>query len=388
MRRTTPLVIALALVAALLLAGCASGLLLPDGRVLFMDMVGKVYDPATGRVTNAARPGSIRVFHSASLLQDGRVLVVGGLEDDVTLATAEIYDPVTDAWSPTGRLASPRALHVSVVLKDGRVLVTGGTSDGDRLALTAADGSPLPFERYDPETGTFDVVAVPLTPRVLHTASLLTDGRVLLAGGVTTERPIAAVEIHDPVTGTSTSTGPLTMPRAWHTATVLADGRVLFVGGTGTSVRMDGPDTEDITGLATEILDPATGTFTEAGRLGTPRTGHAATLLQDGRVLITGGLAAGGEQFLVSAEIIDPATGVSTPTGDMTAPKALHAAVLLPDGRVVVSGWDSTGAGGPAELRQADPFASADVYDPVSGTFTALEVDALPLPLWSPPPDR
>jgi hypothetical protein len=146
--------------------------------------------------------------------------------------------------------------------------------------------------------------------------------------------------------GIFTATGPSTVPRSGHTATLLADGKVLIAGGWT-------PEGTGSTGGAVssaELYDPSTGTFSRTGSMTTNRQGHTATLLADGRVLI-----AGGANFAASAELYEPATGTFTATGAMLKPRSGHVAALLPNGKVLV-------AGGGVE-------ASAEIYDPISGTF-------------------
>ncbi|MBP1705894.1 MAG: Branched-chain amino acid transporter, amino acid-binding protein, partial [Chloroflexi bacterium] len=198
------------------------------------------------------------------------------------------------------------------------------------------------------------------TARGAHTATLLPDGRVLVAGGASTAGEeglgglLAGAETYDPASGTFVGTGPLATARAGATATLLSDGRVLVAAG------FDVPRPGAVSTLrAAEIYDPASGTFGPTGSLVTARYLHTATLLPDGRVLITGGFdpEAG---YLASAEIYDPANGTFVGTGPLTAGRYGHTATLLPDGRVLVAGGFDRGAG---------YLASAEIFDPVSGTF-------------------
>ena len=182
-----------------------------------------------------------------------------------------------------------------------------------------------------------------------HTATLLLDGRVLVAGGGDETSNWTSAELYDPTSQTFTATGGMTVARSTHTATLLANstlpnyGKVL-VAGAGYSTA--------------ELFDPAAGTFTATGSMIEPRTGQTATLLQNGRVLMAGGLAGTGSA-LGSAELYDPVSGTFMATGSMTAARTGHTATLLPDGRVLIAGGDGSGV------------ASAELYDPVSGTFTA-----------------
>ncbi|OGN85993.1 MAG: hypothetical protein A2X23_06310 [Chloroflexi bacterium GWC2_73_18] len=299
-----------------------------------------------------------RQIHTATLLADGRVLVAGGYEaGNITLASADLYDPATDTFSATGSLAAARGSHTATLLSDGRVLVAGGGpaswSVGDAF-LTSA-------ELYDPTTGTFSPTGSVTAARGFHTATLLADGRVLITGGhpaawSATGPFIASAELYDPTTGTFSPTGSMTVGRESHAATLLADGRVLITGGvTNTAPSL----------ASAELYDPTTGTFSPTGSLATARDLHTATLLSGGRVLVAGGLARGrayadDPQFLALAELYDPAGSFSA-TGPMTERRARQMATLLADGRVLVTG----GSG-----DFAAPLASAELFDPATGTFS------------------
>ena len=207
------------------------------------------------------------------------------------------------------------------------VLLLGVASHG-AIALAQSQGAFTP---------TGDMT----TQRQGHTATLLTNGKVLIAGG----SAILSAELYDPLTGTFALTGSMTTPRAGHTATLLPDGKVLIAGGS-------------VSGSA-ELYDPSTGTFTATGAMTTPRGGHTATLLNTGKVLITGGdstAATGG-----TAELYDPLTGAFTRTGSLAAARAGYVSVLLPNGRVLIQG---------GEVCDDNVEPNPELYDPVSGQFT------------------
>ena len=316
--------------------------------------------------TAAATPGATiqtgrlvvgRHIQTATRLVDGRVLVAGGYDaGDVALASVDRYDPTTGAFSRTGPLAVARGYDTATRLSDGRVLIAGGNPhqwqfDGPFLASA---------ELYDPTTSTFRPTGSLATARNLHTATLLVDGRVLIAGGNDAEaHSLASAELYDPKTGTFTPTGSLATARGFHIATRLSDGRVLIAG--GTSVGWNGPPFLN----SAEIYDPKTGRFAATRPMAVARGSHTATLLADGRVLITGGTDI-GTRSLASAELYDPKTGRFAATGSMAAARTFFEATLLADGRVLVTGGDPAGWG------YDGPFlASAEIYDPKTGTFAA-----------------
>jgi hypothetical protein len=216
---------------------------------------------------------------------------------------------------------------------------------------------------YAQSPGTFTATGSMTTPRFLHTATLLADGRVLIAGGDILDgtgvfKTLSSAEIYDPGTGAFTATGNMTTPRDEHTATLLPDGKVLIAGGGVTNAT---GSLADPTLIGAELYDPDTGTFSATGNLTTPRAIHTATLLNNGTVLIAGGLQQPADVFLASAELYDPSTGVFTATGNMTGPWA-DTATLLANGKVLITRDD---------LVTPLYVSSADLYDPSTGTFTS-----------------
>jgi Kelch motif/Galactose oxidase, central domain len=311
------------------------------------------YDPRTGVFSQTGSMLNARGSHTATLLPDGDVLVAGGGSASWTdatgsfLASAELYNPTTGTWTATGSMSTARESHTATLLPDGRVLIAGGEDRWDHAVASA--------EIYNPKTGTFSATGSMATPRAWHTAALLSDGRVLIAGGNagtwSYSGPfLASAEIYNPKTGTFSPTGPMATPRAWHTATRLADGRVLVAGGENARTDL----------ASAEIYNPKTGTFSPTGSMTVGRVYHAAALLSDGRVLVEGGGSDySGGKFLASAELYNPKTGTWTATGSMADQRNLLTATLLTDGRVLVAG----GFGAQA------PLASAEIYDPKTGTF-------------------
>jgi len=221
--------------------------------------------------------------------------------------------------------------------------------------------SPDPFGRgTDKASTSSDATPSPMTTaRAEHTATLLPNGKVLVAGGIDASgHAVSSAELYDPTTGIWTATGNMTMARWQHTATLLPDGKVLVVGGIDTTAS-------NTTVLSSaELYDPHTGRWTATGSMHNARGSHAAALLSTGRVLVIGGWC-NKEQtcILNSAELYDPHTGLWTPTRAMETARAVLTATPLADGRVLVAGGDST-------CCQYTAFASAELYDPRIGSWS------------------
>jgi Galactose oxidase, central domain/Kelch motif len=299
-----------------------------------------------------------RSLHTATTLADARILIAGGYFDNVPISSADLYDPKTGTFTATGPMTTARGFDTATRLADGRVLVAGGNPGNWDFAGELINSAEL----YDPNTGTFSPTGSMTTARDVHTATLLLDGRVLVTGGDDTyPHPVASAELYDPKTGTFSPTGSMTTVRDWHTATLLADGRVLVAGGTALGMQ------SGTSFLASaEVYDPKTGRFTATGSMSAARASHVATLLPDGRVLVTGGQHEDSGASLASAELYNPKTGKFTSTGPMTAARTFHDATVLADGRVLVTGGDLDGWG-----YSGHYLASAEIFDPKTGTFTA-----------------
>jgi hypothetical protein len=282
-----------------------------------------------------------RDLHTATLLNDGRVLITGGTTGiqvfvGPRLASSELYDPVSSVFTASGSMSTTREFHTATILPNGKVLIAGG-------------GGPGPSEElYDPATGGFSVTGTMISARAQHTATLLPSGQVLITGGDTTIAATTA-ELYDPTTGVFSSTGSMSVPRNGHTATLLNDGRVLIAGGEGTTVA--------------ETYDPATGTFSNAGNLTTERSYHQATLLNGGKVLLTGGHRNNPQPSasLASAELYDPVNGTFTATSPMSSPREFHTAAALLNGQVLIAGG--------ADGTTFSFLASIEKFDPATGTL-------------------
>ena len=278
-----------------------------------------------------------RISHTATLLPNGKVLIVGGntctanVCSGTLLATAELFDPATESFSPTGSMSKGRTGHTATLLNDGTVLVTGGLNPGGAADSTA--------EVYNPATGSFTLVGNMVEGRDAHTASLLGDGRVLIAGGSGGDLndfgfySLATADIYDPPTHSFSPAGEMPDEAAFHTASVLLDGRVLVAGGE----RNSGPGR----GGNVAIFDPPSNSFSAGVSMPSARAQHTATTLNDGRVLITGGVE---EQYLApplildTAVVFDPVTSTYSPQLTMREPRKDHSATLLLDGKVLVVG--------------------------------------------------
>lgn len=303
---------------------------------------------------------SARAGHSATLLGDGRVLIVGGRGGTgAELASAELFDPAIDGFVATGSLLVPRRGHVAVRLVDGRALILGGEIPGGEGALKT-------IEAYSPSAGTFSVAGSLALARSGFAATLLADGTVLVTGGRVGYEQVDSAEIFDPVTGASTLLAAhMTVTRAGHSAVVLVGGRVLIYGGRDPRSSGGGGRTE------AEIYDPLSRSFVAAAPTVSTRSVTAAVLLQDGRVLISGGDIGGAAELtpMASAEVFNPGTSTFTGTGAPLTARAYHTATLLPGGDVVI-------AGGLAQKGVV--LNSAERWSPGTGAFTATATMSTP----------
>ncbi|WP_437967716.1 kelch repeat-containing protein [Sorangium sp. So ce260] len=278
-----------------------------------------------------------RVRHTATLLPSGQVLVVGGEGPGIYHSSAELYDD-PDRWTPTTWMERPRSGHTATLLPSGQVLVVGGY-EGFDFPKPAARGAEL----YDPLSETWIYTARMKYSRVGHTATLLPNGKVLVAGGSNGDTVIARAELYDPEKDTWTFTTRMQAARDGHTATRLSDGKVLIAG----------------KGTPTELYDPERDRFTSTGPMHVARSGHTATLLPGGEVLVAGGYDSRLDP-LDSAELYDPETGAWAVTSIMSSARSCPAAALLPSGQVLMTG----GAIGARRLY------SAELYDPETGAWT------------------
>lgn len=322
--------------------------------VLAAGQTPKAAAQSPGTFTATANMTTGRYFHTATLLADGRVLIAGGNSIDARTgafkaeSSAELYDPHTGAFKATGNMTTPRTRHTAMLLPDGRVLIAGGgRTDAYADALSSA-------ELYDPGTGTFSATGEMATARLSPTATLLNNGKVLVVAWCYTSTgfgcfPVDA-ELYDPDTGTFAATGN----RNWEgadTATLLPNGKVLITRGY--------PPAEPYVSWA-ELYDPSTGAFTATGYATTNHSVPTAVLLMNGKVLLAGGDIGDGDGGSFIAERYDPTTGAFSRTGNMTVGREQHTETLLPDGSVLFAGGHLV----------IDLAASAEIYDPIQGAFT------------------
>ena len=309
---------------------------------------------------------SARDLHTATILEDGTVLVVGGAGPGGAVALADRYLPADGTFVPAGALRTPRIAHGAAPVPGGRVLVGGGWDPGS--PGTGFDPALRSTEIWDPSRSAFTPGPDMVFPRRHATFTALPDGRVFVAGGIqlrgTGFGASPNTEVYDPRSSTFVE-GPrmvAALGRWLHTATLLEDGRVLLVGGRdnncGTSCAYASLGTA-------EIYDPVTARFAATGSLRVSRFGHTATRLADGRVLVLGGttsedLGVPSDQ-VTSAEAWDPATGEFSPAGSTLEGRSFAALADLNDDTVLlVSGYD----------LYDSPVATTEIFDPRTGAST------------------
>lgn len=295
---------------------------------------------SVGSWSEAPGPQIARSGHIAVRLKDGRILVAGGRNAHGILDSAEIFDPSDDTWTPSGRMVEARTSPQAVLLNDGRVLVTGGSQE-----------SPISSaEIFDPASGAWSTVPEMSSARVAHISTLLGDGRVLVAGGWTGRRAADSVrseaEMFDPEAGTWSPAPDLPAPRLRHAAVSLENGRVLVTGGLSSARGRT-------SNLSSALLfDPDSENWTEVASMKTARARHTMTALAGGKVLVSGGGATGEELY-------DPDADEWMSAGAMNVARESHTATALSDGRLLVSGGTS----------RREQLAFAEVFDPEAGEW-------------------
>jgi N-acetylneuraminic acid mutarotase len=330
---------------------------LPGGKVLVAGgsygsspyKSAELYDPSSGVWNPTGNLVNPRTDHTAVLLPNGKVLAAGGFHG-TGLASSELYDPASELWTATGDLAAPRYSHTATLLASGKVVVAGGENASGLLAAA---------ELYEPATGTWTATGSLVTPRKFHTATALPNGQMVIAGGWdATGHAVGSTELYDPTSNTWRAVGDLVTPRANHGAALLPDGRILAAGG------------RDAAGLlaAAEVYDPATALWLPTRDLYEPRAFQTATALVSGKVLMADGMVAAQSRdsgLHASGEVYDPASGTWTTAGPLAQGRTGHTASLLPTGQVLLTGGDSGAGAGTAELYDAglgfDPARQAQL---------------------------
>ncbi len=319
---------------------------------------------ATGSLTTG------RTNHTATLLADGRVAVIGGEDYDYApLASIEVFDRATEIFTEASALVTPRTNHTATRLPSGLVLVVGG---GRTNSIGGPAGEDVlgSVELFDPVAGSVQAAAALVTARSHHTATLLLDGRVLVVGGASDGHvtspsfgdEVGSAEIYDPADGAWHETAPLAAPRFLHTATILGDGRVLVAGGSNAA--------EDQI-VATEIFDPADETWSPGPPLAEARVFHAAAALPDGGALVVAGKLA-NIKFLATSERTSPAADAFTASAALPESRTGVGLSVLPSGRLLASAGLHGSTSGFNLLDDAHVFdPAADTWSPIDGLATA-----------------
>ncbi len=301
----------------------------------------------SGWAENSTYLTTRRYSSSATVLNDGRIVIIGGNTGAGSVSTAEILDPKTGSITQsTNNLAVGTYTHVSTLLGNGKILVTGVNSSTAELYTPSSSGGSFALT-----TGN------QINIRSRHAASLLNNGKVLIAGG---ENQIAAVlstsELYDPITDTFSSVGPFTSGgRRKQIQVALGNGKILSAGGQTGSGSLTN----------SELYDPVSNTWSSIPGMNFKRSAHTLTLLPDGRVLAVGGsdeLVEGASYS--TAEIYNPLTNTWSQTGSLTlGMRDSHTAILLPNNKVLISGGE--------DIANSIYYSSTEIYDPTTGTFTA-----------------
>ncbi|CAF4829874.1 unnamed protein product, partial [Rotaria sp. Silwood1] len=293
----------------------------------------ELYDPLTGLWTRSANMTIGRLSHTAIRLANGKVLVAGGSGSDGSnalgaISSAELYDPSTGLWTGTGNMTVARQSHTATLLTNGKILVAGGSGyDGYRNS-----GFLNSAELYDPSTRSWTKTGDMSIGRQNQISVLLTNGKVLVAGGYYFDGydyggSINSPELYNPSTGLWTPTGNMSISRQFSTGSLLINGKVLAVGGETDETFTNGGFLS-----STELYDPSTGLWTNSSNMNTGRMTHAMCSLANGTMLVTGGVGYDPNVFMMplnDTELYNPSTGLWSKTDSMKIARALHTATLL-----------------------------------------------------------
>ena len=313
-----------------------------DARLQYPLLIDPTWSQANISLMNTARYQA-----TATLLPDGRVLVAGGAtytSSTIIFSSAELYDPKTNTWTTTGSMTTPRYLHTATLLPNGTVLVAGGNNGSAGLSTC---------EIYNPATGNWSTTGSMSTARQHHTANLLQNGGVLVAGGsVSGSTFLSTAEIYDPASGTWTTTPIMNYIHDRAIAVTLQNGNVLVATGLTSSHG-------SLTSGA-EIYNPTLNTWTTTGSMLTSLEYANATLLLNGQVLLDGGDHGASEES--AAYLYNPSLGSWATTAPMSTVRTQDASTLLPNGKVLVTGG----------LNGTTDITTDEVYDPNAGTWSTV----------------
>lgn len=296
----------------------------------------------------------------------------GTLVDEISNRAGFVFSFAQSSVTSIAVMPEDLDLHSSTTLNDGRVLLAGGTEDSGPSFAAVDD-----YYVFDPQAGGLDFVATAqmTETRTQHTATLLPDGRVLTLGGADENFvPRATGEIFDPATMTATPTANMSSPRAMQTATLLNDGRVFVTGGASAFDFSDPVGSIGNILGTTELYDPATDTWTPGPNMALPRALHQASLLGDGKVLITGGMEVSSLFGLLvpfisdAAARYDPTTNTFQSTASFTGGRGLHAQITLPNGNALISG----GVDGDFVTQTFNVITTCSIYNHTSNTWTSV----------------
>src|SRR5215472_3409789 len=310
--------------------------LLPNGQVLIAGggtAKAELYNPATRTFSLTGRMPVAVTDATATLLRTGKLLVAGGLQGNHQVSSAELYNPGTGTWSPTGSMNRARSGQRAMMLTNGQVLVAGGGCNGSGYGCDSGsfEESSRSAELYNPATGTWTLTGKMAAGREFFTATLLRTGKVLVTGGFNNCdddfcSDTKTAELYNPATGTWSGTGSMHVAREQHTATLLPNGQVLVAGGLNEGGFGNGARYS-----SAELYNPATGKWSAAPSMAKVHVGATATPLRNGWVLV-----AGGDTKV--AEIYEPQRGIWVSPSAMSVARTDPAAALLPDGHVLVTG--------------------------------------------------
>lgn len=332
-----------------------SATLLTNGKVLVVGGIGaggsalttsETFDaPSHTWTADSSKLATARAFHSASLLPNGSLFVAGGFAGSQSQATAKAELYSSGQWNSAGSFGEARGFHTATILANAQVLMVGGAPS---LPLSSALSS---VEIHDPAVGKWLTQgASPNTLRYDHTATLLTNGKVLIAGGRDSTGALKSAEIYDPATDIWKPTADMNIARGDHTATLLRNGKVLVTGGSSSSGTLD----------TAEVYDPSTSSWSlTANIMPNKRADHTATLLADGKVLAVGGWNTSATNVIRGCDIYDPATNSWTTAGTLVTARRFHTATMLFDGRVLAAGGDTSAA-----------LKTSELYDPATNRWT------------------